>query len=112
MAQEIEPLIVIKPGHYLEYYSSFQSRIPDVFHTIASFMKYSLCNFLATLPSKKKAFIPLAIFELSAVPSLILGVRNPIMLNSVFILVYYLLRDILKDEKKWIGNWKSGLLEL
>ena len=45
LAQEIEPLIVIKPGHYLEYYSSFQSRIPDVFHTIASFMKYSLCIF-------------------------------------------------------------------
>lgn len=113
LAQEIEPLIVIKPGHYLEYYSSFQSRIPDVFHTIASFMKYSLCIFLATLPSKKKAFIPLAIFELSAVPSLILGVRNPIMLNSVFILVYYLLRDILKDEKKWIGKlekWFVGIM--
>ena len=56
LAQEIEPLIVIKPGHYLEYYSSFQSRIPDVFHTIASFMKYSLCIFLATLPSKESVY--------------------------------------------------------
>ncbi len=57
LIQEIEPLLSIKPGHYLEYYSSFQSKIPNIFHTIASFMKYSLCIFLATLPSKKKAFI-------------------------------------------------------
>ena len=35
------------------------------------------------------------------------------MLNSVFILVYYLLRDILKDEKKWIGKlekWFVGIM--
>lgn len=113
LIQEVEPLLAIKPGHYLEYYSNFQSQLPNVFHTIASFMRYSLCIFLATLPSKKKAFIPLAIFELSAVPSLLLGVRNPIMLNSIFILLYYLLRDILRDEKKWVGRfekWTIGIM--
>lgn len=102
--QQLEPVLVIASKGYLAYYSDFQSGFPWYFHTMASFMKYSLCIYLATLPEKRRAFIPLALFELSAVPALIIGVRNPIMLNSLFIFLYYLLRDIIQDKKKWIGR--------
>lgn len=112
LIQQIEPLLIIGRGNYLEYYNGFQSKLPGIIHTIASFHKYSLCIFLATLPKKGKTFVPLAIFEISAIPSLLLGLRNLIMLNSLFILIYYWLRDKIReeDEKKWLGKIESILL--
>ncbi|MCF2555207.1 O-antigen polysaccharide polymerase Wzy family protein [Faecalicatena contorta] len=104
---QIEPLIFMKGKTYVEYYTGFQSRIPGIFHTIASFMKYSLCIFLATMPSKKRAFFPLILFVLSAVPMLIIGVRNPIMLNSLFVVIYYCIREIKNSREKWIGRFEK-----
>lgn len=102
--QEMEPLVYSFGKGYLSYYSEFQSQLPGFFHTLASFMKISLCVFLSTFPTKKRAFIPLAFYEISAVPALLIGIRNPIMLNSLFILVYYLLRDGVENYKKWFGK--------
>ncbi len=102
--QELEPLLYSSGKDYLSYYSEFQSQLPGIFHTLASFMKISLCVFLSTCPRKKRAFIPLVLYELSAIPALLIGVRNPFMLNSMFILVYYLLRDAVENKEKWFGK--------
>lgn len=110
LIQEGEKLFYMHGRNYVEYYTGFHSQMPGIFYTIASFMRYSLCIFLATLPSKKRAFVPLALFELSAIPELIIGVRNPIMLNSIFIFLYYFIRDILGDKKKWIGKFEKIVL--
>lgn len=104
---QIEPLVFMQDKNYIQYYKDFQSQLPGIVHTIASFMKYALCLFLATMPSKKRAFFPLALFAVSAVPMLIIGVRNPIMLNCLFIVVYYSLRDIKGCAKKWIGRFEK-----
>lgn len=114
LVEQLEPFFAIGMGDYLQYYTDFHSKLPGVFHTLASFYKYSLCIFLATLPNKKKAFIPLALFEISAIPSFLVGVRNPIMLNSLFILIYYLLRDSIRTEteKKWFGKVECALVIL
>lgn len=110
LIQEGEKLLFIQGKSYLEFYSEFQSQLPGIVVSIAALMKYSLCVYLATLPNKKRTFIALAFFEISAIPQLIIGVRNPIMLNSLFILLYYFLRDILGDKKKWIGKIEKILL--
>lgn len=110
VVQEGEKLLYMQGRSYVEYYTGFHSQLPGIFHTIASFMRYSLCIFLATFPSKKRAFIPLCLFELSAIPELLIGVRNPIMLNSIFILLYYAIRDIYEKRQKWIGKIEKVLL--
>lgn len=112
LLKEGEKLLFMQGKTYLDYYTSFQSHIPGIFHTIASFMKYSLCIFLATFPSKKRAFFALALFEISAIPQLLIGVRNPIMLNSLFIFLYYFMRDLYGDSKKWIGKIEKGFLAI
>lgn len=112
LVQEGEKLLYMRGRSYVEYYTGFRSQLPGIFYTIASFMKYSLCVFLATFPSKKRAFIPLCLFELSAIPELLIGVRNPIMLNSIFIFLYYVIRDIYEKRKKWIGKIEKALLVL
>lgn len=112
LIKEGEKLLYMQGRTYVEFYTGFHSQLPSIFYTIASFMKYSLCIFLATMPSKRKAFVPLALFEISAIPELLIGVRNPIMLNSLFILIYYVVRDIYKDEKKWIGKIEKWILAI
>lgn len=110
LLQEVEKLTFMRGKDYLLLYTTFQSQLPSIVHTVASFMKYALCIYLATLPTKRKTVIPLAVFLASALPSLIVGIRNPIMLNSVFVFAYYFIRDILKDEKKWIGKIEKSIL--
>lgn len=110
LIQEGEKLLFIQGKTYVDFYSQFQSHLPGVFLSIAALMKYSLCIFLSTFPSKKRTYIALALYELSAIPQLIIGVRNPIMLNSIFILLYYVLREMLENRKKWIGKAEKILM--
>lgn len=112
LIEQFEPLIKIGTGNYLDYYTNYSSSLPGFFHTLASFARYSICVFLATLPEKKKTFIPLSLYVLSTIPSLLIGVRNPAMLSLLFVLSYYLLRDFLVDDKKWIGKIEKGLLAI
>ena len=53
-----------------------------------------------------------AFFLISAVPSLLTGVRNPIVLNALFILVYYILRDVLENGSRWLGKAEKACLIL
>lgn len=109
---ELEKLQFMQGREYEELYSLFESQLPSFVHTLAAMMKYSLCIFLATLPSKRMAFVPLAFFLISAVPSLLTGVRNPIVLNALFILVYYILRDVLENGSRWLGKAEKACLIL
>ncbi len=104
LVAEFEKVAFMSGRGYEEYYISFQSSLPSFVLTIGDMMKYALCMFLTTMPSKKKAIVPLGIYFISAIPSLIIGIRNPIVLNAIFIVIYYLIRDILEDEKKWFGK--------
>ncbi|BDF04171.1 O-antigen polysaccharide polymerase Wzy family protein [[Clostridium] hylemonae] len=105
-----EKVFFVHSHSYLEYYSEFTSHLPGIVPIAASLMNYSLCMFLATFPAKRRTFCALFLFEITAVFDLVVGVRGPIVLHSVFILVYYLLRDFLGDKEKWIGKIEKGLL--
>lgn len=108
--QESEKLIFIYGKTYLDYYSQFQSSLPGWIHTLADFMPYSLCIYLATFPTKKQTIIPLIIYWCSAIPSLLIGVRNPIVLNSIFIFLYYFIREILDNKERWLKRAEKILL--
>ena len=103
MMVELEKLVFMAGREYEEYYTSFQTQMPAVIRAFDTMMKYFLCIFLATMPSKSMTFIPLCLYFLSAVPSLLIGIRNPIVLNAIFIFLYYFLRDVRENSKKWMG---------
>lgn len=110
--QEGEKLVYAWDRSYLEYYTGFHQQLPFWVYTIASFMKYSLCLYLATLPSKKRAFIPLLMYVISNIPSLIIGMRNPIVLSVLFALSYYVLRHVLDKKEKWFGRFEKVALAI
>lgn len=110
MLLEFEKLLFNQSHTYLEYYTGFTSSMPYYVYIISTFFKYSLCMFLVTKPKKREAFIPLAMYFVSAIPELIIGIRNPIVLNAIFIFLYYCIRDIMGDEERWLGKVEISLL--
>ena len=94
--------------NYVEYYTSFETHMPLIVRGVSGFVLPSLCIFLSTKPSKKKAFIPLAVYFILGIPMLIIGARGTIVLRALFILLYYFSRDNIigcsNKEKKWIGS--------
>lgn len=107
--QEAEKLLATWNKGYLSYYTDFEAQLPFWFYTLASFMKISFCVYLATWPQKRKTIIPIGIYLLSAVPSLLIGMRNPLMLNAIFVFLYYVLRNIFDKKEKWIGKFEKTL---
>ena len=106
----IEKMLYAIEYGYESIYITYKSRFPYYMSTIGSMMKYGLCLFLATLPEKKKAFVPLALYFVSTVPSLVSGVRNPIVLAAIFIVLYYAIRDIIGDKDIWLGKTEKTLI--
>lgn len=109
---EAEKLIFMYGKPYEEYYVSYQTSVPFLVYFPAGCMNYFLCAFLALLPSKKESFIWLSLYVISAVPMLIIGARNPIILRCIFAFLYYFLRDALgrSGDVKWIGKVERRLV--
>lgn len=112
MVLGIEKLWFMRGRDYVDYYSSFVSHAPYIIYVISTFMKYSMCIFLVTLPKKKESYLPLGLYLLSALPDLLIGMRNPIMQNGIFIVLYFFLRDVLKDREKWLGKLEKTAIAI
>ena len=100
----MEKVVYIQTHTYYEYFSDFKSQLPYVVYELSTLTKYSLCFFLACMPRKSLAFPVLALYVLSAVPELIVGERNPIVLNAIFALSYYVIRDFFRVERETDGH--------
>ncbi len=107
---ELEKLIYMRGKNYEMLYSSFKTQLPYFIIAIGSMQKYFLCVFLSTFPKKAEAFIPLSLYVISALPSLIIGLRNPIVLNVIFCIIYYFIRDIYDKKEKWVGAMEKTLM--
>lgn len=59
--------------------------------------------YLATCPSKKKVFLPVLLYEVYAILTLLTGQRYPFIGISLYILTYWFLRE--KREGGWIKKW-------
>lgn len=107
---EFDKLIFMQGKAYEDYYILYHSNAPFPIGTLAAMMPYSFCLFLATYPEKKKTFLPLVLYLLSSVPMLLIGIRNHIVLNSIFIFLYYFMRDSINSKEKWLGKTEKLLL--
>lgn len=103
--------ITFRMNHtYAEYYYLFQSILPYWVYIIASFNGYSLCLYLATKPTKKRATFFLILYILLSLPKLIVGSRGEFIVRILFALFYYIYRDYCQDKEIWIGKKEKYLL--
>lgn len=112
LLREFDKILFMRGRAYEEYFSLYSSRMPYVVNFSASVMPYFLCAFLALKPSKKESFFWLALYVVSALPMLKIGVRNEFILNCIFAFLYYFLRDAIRrpDEEKWIAKFEKILI--
>lgn len=106
-AAEVEKLIYMQGRTYAEIYLGYSSALPYFVTVVANMNKYFLCIFLATYPKKRAAFVALAVSLLLTFPDFFIGARGYFVLSLLFILAYYLLRDALGDQKKWLGRFEK-----
>lgn len=102
---QMEKLFFMQGRIYYEFYTDFASKAPYIVHLLASFRIYSLAFFLATKPKKKSAVAVLFAFIVSDFPVLLYGKRSLIMIDALFIFIYYVLRDGMGE--KWIGKFEK-----
>lgn len=96
----IEQINFISSHTYTEYYTLFSSRLPAVIRLFVQFWLLSVCFYLATKPSLNKTYGVLFLNLLLNVPSFIVGMRSPLMINAVFSILYICLR-VVYDNKKF-----------
>ena len=84
------------------YYASYDasSNLPGVVVKISDCHLIALCLFLATKPTKKEARIPLIVFVIVSALTILYGVRHIIMLNLLFVVIYFVLRN--DDDEIWL----------
>ncbi len=104
---ELEKFLYMRGRNYEEIYVSFRTQLPFFVNAIASMNKYFLCVFLATMPSKRKAVLPLFLYVFSAVPYFLIGARFKLVVNALFMVVYFIIRETLENKKTWIGKFEK-----
>ena len=91
---ELEKLIFVwKNSSYLALYKNFKSSIPYFISKTADMNFLFLSMYLATFPKPKKlgkVFIPYGVY---LVLSLLVGVRGPLVIKSIFIGIYLFIRQ-------------------
>ena len=85
------------------YYAYFDalSNLPIIIVKISDSHLIALCMFLATKPTKKEAQIPLVVFLIASALTLLYGVRNVLLLNVMFLVIYFVLRNG-DGEEVWL----------
>lgn len=93
-----EKVIFIQSNSYRDYYITYQSQLPVFVKAISTMMPATLVIYLATMPNKKKAIIPIGLYLISAIPNLIVGSRGAISEALIFVFLYFFLRDNLNKK--------------
>lgn len=107
---EADKLTFMSGRDYVDFYTQYRPRLPFFVASFSAMMPLALAVYLSTLPKKRPAFRALLLYILSAIPRFIIGIRNPMVLNCLVALLYYVFRDVMADEETWVGKWEKRLL--
>lgn len=89
----IEKVFLVQRLGYEAYYTDYVSQLPFAILKLGLLYEPMTYLFLATMPSKRECRFPLIIFFVVGCISLGYGQRNGFLLNSIFILIYLVIRD-------------------
>lgn len=95
-------IFLVKQIGYLASYTdeALILGVPPVVSYISALTPTFFCLFLATYPNKKRAIVPIFLYEIYAILTVFTGKRYPFIAISMIILIYLVIRN--KNEKGWI----------
>lgn len=91
-------------SNYADIYMGVQVDIPIIITLFAGISAYCMFFYLATLPSKIKVIIVLGLYLLTGIPGIVTGGRNALMIKVLFCFIYFVLRECMERNSKWIGK--------
>lgn len=96
----------VTENSYEDIYLRSSSNIPYVIQKISQFFVPAFFVFLGTMPTKKKAIIPIAMYLFAAALSVFVGARADFARSIMIIFFYFIIRDRWrkKDKVRWIGK--------
>ncbi|HAP3802532.1 O-antigen polysaccharide polymerase Wzy family protein [Enterococcus faecalis] len=106
----MEKLMFVRKNTYEAFYASFHSTFPSYVQAISWMTPFAICIFLACMPKKGISYLALGMYVVSTLPTLLTGQRAAIILNVLFALVYFILRDYLQDSQKWINKFEKAMI--
>lgn len=96
---------------YINYYLDYASSIPAIFRLIGFMAPMSFFIYLATMPTKKDAKIPILLYIFYMILSLGTGRRIGFMTGLIIIFSYSVMRNnINPDKKSWVS--KTDLIKV
>ncbi|MDE5415844.1 O-antigen polysaccharide polymerase Wzy family protein [Alkalihalobacterium chitinilyticum] len=93
-----EAISVSNTEGYYETFATFQSQMPLIFIILSNMYDVAFFAFLATKPRKKESVLPIGLYIIEGIFSLLSGRRSGFMLNLLIIFIYFCLRN--KDNKE------------
>ncbi|MBE6109021.1 MAG: O-antigen polysaccharide polymerase Wzy [Erysipelotrichaceae bacterium] len=102
----LDIVIYVLRNGYLSYYTSYTSSVPYVIKKIGEMSPICYWVFLATMPEKKETDRVTLFYIFYLFSTLGTGKRFPFVAGLLTILVYYLSRNRINNEKKevWFGR--------
>ncbi len=102
----LEIIKYVGRSNYLDYYVSFQSRLPFVIRKIGEMCPVFFFIYLATMPTKKESIKTIALYCIYLALSLLSGRRYECVGGLLILFVYFTMRNkqILGSQSKWFGK--------
>ena len=97
-------LFMLKVGYTLSYSLESAYTLPYGLHAVIEVAPVVFCLFLATMPTKKEAKIPILLYIFSNFILAIGGQRFGIISSMLFIFVYLIFRNDDESKKIWISK--------
>lgn len=101
----VEVIVFVVGNGYTQYYLSFTSHLPEVIRLISYAAPTFLFLFLATLPSKREARLPLILYAIYITASLGTGRRLTFVAGLLIIFAYLIFRNKTEPGRR---PWLSG----
>lgn len=88
---------------YEEYYlTSVSDYSSTLVSSLAGMSAYALAVYLATMPKRRPATVALVVYVATTLPELLIGSRGGFAMAALFLVFYYLFRNAVSKEERWI----------
>ena len=108
MVYWMESIIAARSLGYFAYFANFETSLPKPIELIGEMFPVAFFMYLATMPTGKKLYIPIAMYLFEGTFAMMTGSRQAFMLNILIIVIYILFRRLI-STKKIIGGLAVSL---
>lgn len=106
----IEIVFFVASKGYSEYFLSYHSRIPVLISALGDFSSFAFAVFLASMPTKKEAKMPILLYLFSSFLTFMGGKRYYFVASLVLIFTYFIIRNKIDKGNIWISKKQITLI--